>query len=359
MLKSVLFILDSLSGGGAEKMTMRVASSLSNMGYNVFVIVLLGGTEHENVPDSVKRVYLSEYFDVSGIGYFSANESVKRYADQVNRIILEERIECVVSTWWYSVLMSRYLNSCNKAVWLHSNILLGVPYSEGFPQAILRIFKYLLVVYYNFRRVKLIFLDHDQADYFPYRMPFLKKAVIPNGIKVEPVRVVKKNYDIAFIGRLSKEKKPADALLAFLKSGLKGRMVFVGDGPERPDLIDICKKFSAVDRVVFVGWTDCAYKYMAESKMVVISSLRETFSLVALESLMIGTPIVAYDCSPFIRFLLTSMSQKKYLFSVGDVDGLAGGIKELAFNPYSINRSLIEGYSLDAVTNSFKKFLNL
>lgn len=102
------------------------------------------------------------------------------------------------------------------------------------------------------------------------------------------------------VGRLH-ATKGQDVLIravARLKSTLpEMRVEFVGDGPRRNELVELAQQLGVTDHCLFSGRLphDEVLRRMAASSVTVAPSRSECFGLVNLESLAVGTPVVASD----------------------------------------------------------------
>lgn len=86
-----------------------------------------------------------------------------------------------------------------------------------------------------------------------------------------------------------------DALGALLPTHPGARLIVIGDGEERGNLIEQCKRLGVESRVTFTGAlpnTDLFRWYSAADVMILASS-REGWANVLLESMACGTPVVA------------------------------------------------------------------
>ena len=74
----------------------------------------------------------------------------------------------------------------------------------------------------------------------------------------------------------------------------------VGDGPDRKIVERMARDYSVSDLTDFRGRVEGAEKYqlMSSAHAVLMTSRRETFGLVAIESLAAGVPIVAFEVGP-------------------------------------------------------------
>lgn len=108
--------------------------------------------------------------------------------------------------------------------------------------------------------------------------------------------------DINFcsVGRLSYEKalyRIIDAVYRLKSEGYVFKYFIIGDGSERPSLEKQVKEKKLEDFIVFVGYENNPYKYIAKCDLLISSSLYEAFSTVATEAIILGTPVLTTDCS--------------------------------------------------------------
>jgi glycosyltransferase involved in cell wall biosynthesis len=96
---------------------------------------------------------------------------------------------------------------------------------------------------------------------------------------------------VAYLGRLTREKGADLALEAtrrLWERGVPARLLVAGDGPERATLVA-----SAGPGAIFLGEREDVPRILAACDLVVIPSRREGQSIVALEAMAAGRPIVA------------------------------------------------------------------
>lgn len=101
------------------------------------------------------------------------------------------------------------------------------------------------------------------------------------------------------VGRLSPEKGHdilirAHALLR--EQGVDHRLMIVGEGDLRGNLLALAEELAVSDTVHLLGFQDNPYRYVARATVFALSSRIEGFPLVLVEAMACGTPIVASDC---------------------------------------------------------------
>lgn len=128
-------------------------------------------------------------------------------------------------------------------------------------------------------------------------------------------------------GRLAPWKGFMDLIeaMAILVSVRPLRLVLLGDGPLRGELLQRIGALGLTDSVDLVGYVDNPLKYFARSDVFVLSSHVEGMPNVLVEAMMCGCTPVATDCPTGPRELLQG-GRYGYLVPVGDPQALADGI---------------------------------
>ncbi len=102
---------------------------------------------------------------------------------------------------------------------------------------------------------------------------------------------------VVYVGRLSSEKHPDDALAAFerlFEAGRRAEMIVAGDGPMRAELERAATGYPVtfaghlVDRAAIAA-------LIASADVAIAPSPNETFGLAALEAMACGTPVVGIE----------------------------------------------------------------
>jgi glycosyltransferase involved in cell wall biosynthesis len=125
--------------------------------------------------------------------------------------------------------------------------------------------------------------------------------VIPNGVADPQVRPgLPRGTDLVYLGRLEIAQKGLDLLLvafARISGRIEGNLVIAGDGPDRKAIEKQAAGLGIAHRVRFTGRVEGPAKFelLARARLVVMPSRFETFGIVAVEALKVGTPVVAFD----------------------------------------------------------------
>lgn len=190
--------------------------------------------------------------------------------------------------------------------------------------------------------------------------------LIPNGIDFERIKQVKasnESSDIIFAGRLIKEKN-VDVLIKAVKL-LKEKLpdvkcIIIGDGPERKRLERLTEAFGLKQNVIFKGFLEDhneVISYMKASKVFVLPSIREGFSIVALEANACGLPVITVRHSMNATCDLIRNGINGFICSLSP-EAISNVVLE------TINRDMREecykiagGYDWNKITELYEKFL--
>jgi glycosyltransferase involved in cell wall biosynthesis len=142
-------------------------------------------------------------------------------------------------------------------------------------------------------------------------IPATKLIAIPNGIRVDKFHAATTQTRLklrtalglppdarlaGFVGRLTWAKDHATLIRSFrlVRTRLPGAtLVLVGDGPLKPELVDLAVAEGVADRVLFLGDRNDIAELLPGLDLFVMSSVTEGYSIALLEACASGLPIVA------------------------------------------------------------------
>ncbi|MGL4740731.1 MAG: glycosyltransferase [Sarcina sp.] len=140
-----------------------------------------------------------------------------------------------------------------------------------------------------------------------------KSLVIENLLPIKEIIAKSEEFNIKFdkftvvtVSRLDKLKQ-IDKLIKIifnLKSqGYSMNFYIIGDGPERKSLERLILKYNLNESVFFTGYLSNPYPYIKNSNLYVSASKTESFGLSIAESVILQTPVIAYDCGCFSKII--------------------------------------------------------
>jgi glycosyltransferase involved in cell wall biosynthesis len=134
------------------------------------------------------------------------------------------------------------------------------------------------------------------------------------------------------VGRLSLEKGHADLIRAFhalqqQNPAMALRLVVVGEGPERSNLISLSERFKVSADVTLVGHQDDVKAYFAMADVFVLPSHTEGSPNVLLEAMSMGLPVVATSVGGIPE--LVTHEVDALLVENGDIAAIAAALSRV------------------------------
>lgn len=160
----------------------------------------------------------------------------------------------------------------------------------------------------------------------------LKTITIPNilntGLLTEQIR----ENIIVSAGRLNKNKGFDYLIRSFHKVNPENwKLIILGEGPEKQNLIDLIEFFHMEDKVFLPGYKVNVHEYFGKSKIFAFTSLSEGFPNVLLEAMATPLACISFDIDSGPRDLITN-GRNGFLVETKDIDDFAAKLKLLVNN---------------------------
>ncbi len=105
------------------------------------------------------------------------------------------------------------------------------------------------------------------------------------------------------------------------------KVLMVGDGPERYQAEDLCRKYNMCDKIFFLGKQESISDILSITDLFLLPSATESFGLAALEALAFGIPCITTNAGGLPEVNVNG--ETGFTFDVGDIDGMAEAIVQL------------------------------
>lgn len=298
--KKITLFINSLAGGGAEGVCVNVANGLADHGWQVNLLVL-----HTNNSAYLKRVSHKVNLVVLGVDHARhAPLPLLRYIRQHKpEKMLVFNYELAVLT----VMLRSLFRFKTKIIARNINTFSK---NTTQPQGIWRRYIVTPLINHFYGQCDHIInqcqaMRDDLISVFPHLAD--KTSVIYNPVakhvedyaKAHDLTQVEKQDYLLCVGRLEKQKAFHYAIEGF--AGIANdfptlRLKIVGQGSLDQSLKQCAQDFCVADRVDFEGFQADMIPYYLHAKATLLTSLYEGFPNVLIESITLGTPVVAFDC---------------------------------------------------------------
>ncbi len=329
MLK-VLFFIETLGGGGAEKVLCDLVNHMDQSKFDITVQTLWPSDYRKKLAEWIH--YRSVYASNSRWNQYRMR--LESALGLIYRMHMRDNYDIEIAYLEMGstkIVASSTNKKAVKIAWVHCDL-------EIHMAAVLeRFVKKTAPMYKRFDRIVCVSEDvlrsytalfgqvpqacvlHNTVD----DNDIIKRAKLPL-----PNDASKRRTTVVTLGRLTRQKG-YDRLLQVHKllmtQGLEYDLWILGDGEDRLKLETFVKENRLQDSVRFFGYINNPYPFIKAADLLVCSSRFEGFSTFVTEGLILGKPIVTTDCTGMHELL----GDSEYgLITENSVDGLYKGMKK-------------------------------
>ena len=194
----------------------------------------------------------------------------------------------------------------------------------------------------------------DKAKYIYNPLDFKHiQAKIKNANDEEAVSSPHPRPYILGAGRCIPLKNFSLLLRAYAEARCKEDLVIIGDGRYKSYLQRLAEQLEISNKVCFAGFQPNPYPWFLHARLFVLSSNYEGLSMVILEALACGTPVVSTDCPNGPAEILSRFDLSDYLSPVDDVETLARNIARALADPPRINMTGLDAFRPDTIAKEY------
>ncbi len=172
----------------------------------------------------------------------------------------------------------------------------------------------------------------------------------------EPIEDVPDDYVLA-VGRPVKSKRFDRLMRVYKSSGISVPLVVIVGSGKVKKVKKLASRYQIQDQVQIIGYRENPYSYMAQARLLILTSDYEGLPTVLIESLICGTPVVSTDCPSGPNEILTG-ELSRCLAPVDDEEKLARLIAEVYAKPITIDPLMLEKFSLHSCVIKYERVLS-
>ncbi len=313
MKTRVLFLIESLSGGGAEKVLSVILRNMDKERFecNVCPIVDIG-VYREEVKASATRYSPIISYDGGAFSRFMNHLKYKLVysllpSSWVYRLFVpkESDVEIAFCEGYVTKLLSQSGSKAKKIAWVHTDLAVN-PWP--LQKSVFRNMEEECRTYRCFDKVVCVSKAIDTIMRRDFGLD--NTTVIYNPVDAEivsllsreesPVKMDSSCFNIVAVGRLVPQKGFDELIrvVAEMVDDLPNLCLYiVGEGSERPQLEEMIATFGAEGHICLTGYMANPYALMSRADLYVCSSRAEGFSLTVAEAMALEIPVISMDCS--------------------------------------------------------------
>ena len=302
-MKKILFFINTLNGGGAEKVLVDLVNNLNPHEYEIDLVTVSSGVYQKKIKPNVNYRNMIKT-DSKILKKFFTKLFYHLPVKLVNKLIKngDYDIEIAYLEGFPTKVIAAGNSKAKKVTFVHCDVskqnVLGKFYRSPVE---------CVAEYERFDKV--CFVSTAAMSGFEKSVKSLNtSAVIHNVIDFDNVKRLSKSTSnrvystrgikLISIGRLSEEKgnERLVEVVSELENDYNLELWIIGDGPRRPAIENLIEKKN-IKAVKLLGYQSNPYAFMSKADLLVCPSFYEGYSTVAAEAISLGLPVMTTDCA--------------------------------------------------------------
>lgn len=327
----ILFFIETLSGGGAEKVLQNLVNNMANEKFDITVQTVWKENPEKYLNKNIKYKYI--YPTYSKLNNYRYRLSLLLKTIYPLHIKDDYDIEVAYLECGATKVISTSTNKkAKKIAWVHCDLSKKISNIDDFKKKSINWYK-------KFDKVVCVSEDVEKSFNGIYGNDFdtevIYNVIDDYSIREKANEIVSDYYfdekipTIVAVGRLSKQKRfdrLIEAHKILLDEGIPNKLLIIGEGDEREYLEKIIKSIGVQNTVTLSGFKSNPYPYIKNADLLACSSDYEGFSSFVAEGLILGKAIVTTNCTGMEELLGSS---RYGIITECNKEALAEGIKRL------------------------------
>jgi len=370
-LKNICFIIDSFSGGGAERVVLNLAMAIHKLKHKVHIVILENKISYEVDYESYVLHILTKDRKLSKNKFW-------------NKVLLSRKLKKMIQNiesryGAFDLIVSNLEDSDKTSSMARLNNLYHC-YHISMQQFLKDKTKHKIYIKHLYRKLKentrhkklydnsnMIAVSNGvKEDILNFGIKPKKIVSIYNPFDIEEIRrkslesddrIPKEKY-IINVARFSTQKRHDVLIKAYAKSKIEHKLVLMGTTDKPADEVNLqnlktlIKNLKLDEKIIFTGFVKNPYVWLKNAELFVLSSDLEGLANVLVEALIVDTMVVSTDC-PFGPSEVLTGDLKKFLSPVADEDALSNNIVKALNEPVQITENHIAKFNSEIIAKQY------
>lgn len=351
----LLFYINVLGGGGAERVIVNLANEFSKIGNQVTLVASYPVENEYSVRNDVNKLYISR--EPSKESFIKKNIL---YVKWLRKKMKDEHFDAAIA-----FMAEPNIRILLAGLGLRTKKIISVR-NDPVREYSSKMYQMLAKLLFPLSDC-VIFQTNDAKDWFSKRIQS-KSEIIMNQVAEDffehEIPVHRQN--IVTVGRLNKQKNHRLLIKAFSKicDKIEDNLIIWGEGEFREELEQYIKDLNLEDRIFLPGRTNDVKGAISSAKVFILSSDYEGMPNALLEAMALGVPCISTNCPCGGPKMIIEDCKNGYLVPVNDTDALAQRMNDLVVDckkqkMFSMNaRSDAQKYLPSKIFEKWQSMLN-
>lgn len=357
MKKKIAFVISGLDSGGAERVVSTLANELCNK-YEINIVTLWDAQPFYYLHNNITLIKCANR-SLHSTNTFQALRNNIYLHKKLRHIIKVHEIDLTIGFTTTANILAIIASKSNKIPCIISERSNPNIFVLNKPWYYLRKITY--------KKADFIVIQTKQnLSYFSKFTTKEKLTILPNPLSSELINNKKintrKENIVLNVGRLDKNKSQDLLIRAFSNIKNDGwRLIFVGEGEEKQNYINLTKSLGLESQVLFVGNSKSVYDYYNSSKIFAFTSQSEGFPNVLIEAMFFELPCISTNCPSGPSDIIND-GYNGFLIPVNDQNSLEHKLKLLMSSEdlrKNIGENAFESVKEYGTKNSVDKWDNI
>lgn len=306
-MKQILFFIESLNFGGAEKSFLSLVNHLDPHKYNIDVLVIKGnGDLEKNLPQYVNYSSLDPSYSYGARAKYmfyrkfhpkrhNAQYFWKAFKDDFEVYTKEYDLAIAWGQGFATYYVAEKIKALRKCAWINIDYD-KAGYVFRYDRGIYSRFDFINGVSPFVNEVMVKYVSENKLIHIPNIID--RDDVLKKSLEKCSIHLQEDKFNIVSLGRLAEQKAFYLCLqaAAILKANnVNFQWYIVGDGSERANLVNLRKELNIENEIVFTGFQHNPYCIVKQADLYVQTSIFEGLGRTLIEAAMLHKPIVTTD----------------------------------------------------------------